>query len=690
VSETTEYPQAAPPGLRRTLTSAAPLLVSILLLTAGSGLVTSLLGLRAGLEGLDGTLLGLVLSGYFVGYLVGSAVVPTLIARVGHVRVFSGLAALAAAAVLVHAVRVDAATWMALRILTGICISGLFVVAEAWLNGDATNTTRGQLIGAYMVAVTAGLGTGQLLLPVADPAGFAAFVLASVLVSVAVVPVALVNVRVPSVAEQRSMSITEVWRAAPLAVVGGAGGGFASAAALSAGAVYGVAAGLSIGRIAVLVAGFLAAGLALQYPVGALSDRMDRRVVLGGACLVASAAALGASAVGADRFAALVAFGAVAGGISFPLYSLSLAHLNDYLPSGTVIAAGARMVQINGLGAIGGPLVAGAVVGRISPGAYFVVLAAVYAATGLYAFYRITRRAAVPQEERASFVPVPTGATPSVAVFSPDASDELYPVTRGTTTNRPRLAWRERGGGPPVVLVHDSGGSALTWDRVQVDLADRGYRALGYDLRGHGLSAPGRSYTVAAHVEDLETVLAALGIFRATLVGQGSGAVIAAHFALDHVERVDALVAISSEALWRRLSGHGRAPVDHAARAATRAVIGRRAAASLEASAVYGRHRHPELHRLMAAELAASAGPARTRTRRSANRRATELDLGQLSAPILWVRGERSHPWPHEDGVVVVPGTGHYVALDQPELLADAITAFIADLAPAKDDDPWR
>jgi pimeloyl-ACP methyl ester carboxylesterase len=222
----------------------------------------------------------------------------------------------------------------------------------------------------------------------------------------------------------------------------------------------------------------------------------------------------------------------------------------------------------------------------------------------------------------------------------------------------------------------------MTWDRVQVDLADRGYRALSYDLRGHGMSGPGRSYAVDAHVEDLATVLAALGIFRTVLVGQGSGAVIAAQFALHHPERVDALVVVSSEALWRRLSGDGMAPVDLAARAATRAVIGRRAAASLEASAVYGRRRHPELHRLMAAELAASAGPARTRTRRSANRRAAELDLGPLSAPILWVRGERSHPWPHEDGVVVIPGTGHYVALDQPELLADAITAFIAGHEP--------
>jgi pimeloyl-ACP methyl ester carboxylesterase/predicted MFS family arabinose efflux permease len=659
------------------------------LLTAGGGLVTSLLGLRADVEGIDGTVLGLVLSGYYVGYLVGSSLVPALITQVGHVRVFSGLAALAAAAVLGHTVLAEPAAWWALRILTGICVSGLFVVSEAWLNGDATNATRGQLIGAYMVAVTAGLGIGQLLLPVADPAGFAAFVMGSVLVSMAVVPVALVNVRVPEVAEQRSMSIADVWRAAPLAVVGGAGGGFAAAAALSAGAVYGVAAGLSVTRIAILVAGFLAAGLVLQYPIGALSDRMDRRLVVGGAALVAAAASLAASVAGSDRFTVLVVVAAVAGGISFPLYSLSLAHLNDYLQSGTVVAAGARMVQINGVGAVAGPLVAGVVVSQVSPDAFFTVLAAVYLATGVYAFYRVSRRPAVPEGERAAYVPLPTGATGTVAAFSPAAAAELYPATEGVTVGDARLAWRERGGGPVVTLVHDSGASARAWDRVQLDLADQGYRVVGYDLRGHGQSPPRRTYDVRDHVDDLATVLGALGVARTVLVGQGSGAIIAAQFALDHPERVDALVAVSAEALWRGRPAPLRAPVDRAAQAAARAVIGRRAAASLEASAVYGRRRHPELHRLLTEDLARSSGHARTRTRRSANRRAAQLDLARVPVPILWVRGGRSHPWPHEHGVVVIPGTGHFVALDQPDLLADAIGAFTAGVA-SDADDAWR
>lgn len=681
-----ELPHPAPPGLQRTLVSAGPLLGSILLLTAGTGLLTSLLGLRAGIEGIDGTVVGLVLSGFYVGYLVGSAVVPSLISRVGHVRVYSGLASMAAAAVLMHVVSVEPVTWWVLRVMSGVCVSGLFVVAEAWLNGDATNTTRGQLIGAYMVAVTGGAGVGQILLLVGDPGGFAAFVLASALVSVAVVPVALVNVRVPEVAEQRSLSVRDVWQVAPLAVVGTAGSGFVSAAVVSVGTVYGAAVGLSVGRIAVLVAAFLVAGLLLQYPLGAVSDRTDRRVVLGGACLVAGAASLGAWAVGADRFPGLVATGAVAGGVAFPLYSLSVAHLNDYLPSGTVVAAGARVVQINGVGAIAGPSVTAAVVGQVSPQAFFAVLAAVYGATGLYAFYRVTARDPVPEGERASFVPFPTGATSAVGVLSPDANIELYPATFGTVGNGAGIAWRERGGGAPVVLVHDSGCSARMWDGVQLDLADRGYRAIAYDLRGHGWSGTDQAYDVDAHVEDLMTVLGGLDVARAVLVGQGSGAVIAAKFALDHPERTDALVAVSAEALWRQRRVNP--PVDRAVQLAMRAVLGRRAAASLEASAAYGRRRHPLLHRVLAEDLARSAGAARTLTRRSANREATRLALGRLPAPILWVRGERSKPWPREDHVVVIPGTGHYVALDQPELLADAVAAFMAGLVYDPGDPP--
>jgi pimeloyl-ACP methyl ester carboxylesterase/predicted MFS family arabinose efflux permease len=669
------------------LASAAPLLGSILLLTAGTGLLTSLLGIRAGLEGFDGVVIGLVLSGFHLGYLGGSTVVPWLISRVGHVRVYSGLASLAAASVLMHVIRVDPATWWVSRVVSGVCLSGLFVVAEAWLNSNATNTTRGQLIGAYMVAVTGGLGLGQLLLPVADPAGFAAFVLASVLVSVAVVPVALVQVRVPEIAEHRSLSVGDVWRVAPLAVVASAGSGCVSAAVLSVGAVYGAAVGLSVGRIALLVAAVLVAGLLLQYPLGALSDRTDRRVVIGGASLAAGTASVGAWGVGADRFLGLVAIGAVAGGLAFPLYSLSLAHLNDYLQSAAVVAAGARMVQINGVGAVAGPLVGATVVGQVSPQALFAVLAAVHGTTGVYAFYRITRRDPVPGDERASFVPLPTGATPAVSTLSPDAAAELYPATAGTiepTAGGVRLAWRERGGGLPVVLVHDSGCSARMWDRAQLDLADRGFRALAYDLRGHGSSSTGPAYDVGAHVEDLVTVLGTLDVARAVLVGQGSGAVIAARFALEHPERVDSLVAVSAEPLWRGRVGRVRPPVDRAVQSAVRATLGRRAAASLEARTVYGRRRHPQLHRLLAEDLARSAGPARALTRRSANREATRLDVGRLPAPILWVRGKRSHPWPREEGVVVViPGTGHYVALDQPELLADAVTAFVSSLVPA-------
>lgn len=462
-------------GLRGALRDAAPLLVGVGLLMAGNGLTGTLLGVRAGLEGFGPAMTGVVLAGYYAGFLAGSLVAPSTIARVGHVRVFAGLASLASAAVLVHVVQPEPVTWFVLRALSGTCISALYVVTETWLNGAATNSTRGGLLAGYMVVVSAGLLGGQLLFSLADPGGFAAFVLASVLVSMAVVPVSLARVDPPPVPDPTPMSLRELVRVAPLAPVAAALAGFTAAAMVGAGAIYAVQAGLGRGATAALIGASLAGGLALQVPVGRWSDRTDRRLVIIATGTVGAALAVAAALAGPGKLALVVALATVAGGVSYPLYSLSSAHLNDYLEEGHVVSAGARMVLVNGLGAVGGPIVGAAAIEIGGPGSLFVVVGAGHAMVALYAAWRLTRRAAVPEAERASYSAVPlTGTT--VGMLAEGTADEIYPTTEGEIDLAGRtLPYRERGAGTPLLVLGDAPDG---WDALLAALATDGLRAI--------------------------------------------------------------------------------------------------------------------------------------------------------------------------------------------------------------------
>lgn len=179
------------------IASAWTLLLGLALLMLGNGLQASLLGIRATQEGFAGTVTGLVMSAYYLGFLAGSLLAPRIVKNVGHVRVFAALASLASSAVLVHVIFIEPVTWAAMRLLTGFCFAGLYVVAESWLNAGATNRTRGQLLSVYMVVLLSGQAGGQLLLNVAAPGGFQLFILASVLVSLALVPISLTATATP-------------------------------------------------------------------------------------------------------------------------------------------------------------------------------------------------------------------------------------------------------------------------------------------------------------------------------------------------------------------------------------------------------------------------------------------------------------------------------------------------------------
>lgn len=526
-------PVESPPA-GRSIVEALPLLLAISVLMAGTGLTGTLLGVRAGLEGFGPMVTGVVLGGYYAGFLLGSLLTPSTLQRVGHVRVFAGLASLASAVVLIHVLRPAPAPWFLLRCTSGACIAGLYVVTETWLNGATTNQTRGVVLATYMVVVTGGLGVGQALFWIIDPNGFAAFAVASVLVSLAVVPISLARVAPPELPDPTPLSIREVVEAAPLAPLTAALSGFLGAAIIGGGTVYAVAAGLGRGGTAALVASALVGGLVLQVPIGRWSDRADRRWVIAAASAAGAVAAAIASAAGPEPPTVVIAATLVAGGVAFPLYSLASAHLNDYLDDGRVVSAGARMVMVNGLGAIGGPLVGAAAVQLVGPGALFVVMAAGYAVVAVFAVWRTTRRAPAAEEDRSAFVSVPAGAGATLWMLPEGTAEELYPVTQGTVGDDvvgpgAAIQFDESGTGSPLILLTHPDDDLARWSELLLALASDGLRVVVVGAR-----SPDEVLALLRHLELPDAAFAATG----------AGLQLAVELAGSCPERVRALVAI--------------------------------------------------------------------------------------------------------------------------------------------------
>ena len=394
------------------------LLLGMSLLMLGNGLQGSLLGLRAAIEGFQTATIGVVMTGYFVGFLVGSRVVPTMVGRVGHVRVFAALASLASVAVLLHLVLFDPVSWGLVRLVTGFAYAGLYIVSESWLNDKSTKQTRGQLLSVYMVIQFASLGLGQLLLNLADPGGFGLFVLISVLVSVALLPILLTVSPAPCFDAPTSIGLAGLYRISPLGVVGCLGTGAAQGAFFAMGAVFAREAGLSLQEISVFMAAALLGGVALQWPIGRLSDAFDRRRVITAVTLLAALAAFAAVAVmpvwPAGLFVAVLAFG----GLSLPLYSLSLAHANDRLEPRQMVAASGSLVAVTGVGACFGPFTAAMAMSLAGPSGFFWWLGAVHAAIGVFALWRMARAPAVPIADQGAYVAVPPRASPIAAVLT--------------------------------------------------------------------------------------------------------------------------------------------------------------------------------------------------------------------------------------------------------------------------------
>ena len=395
------------------------LLLGMLFLQLGNGLQGTLLGVRGELEDFSTFEMSVVMSAYFVGFLGASKLVPEFIRRVGHVRVFAALASLISAILILYPLLVNPWIWTGGRIIIGFCFCGVYITAESWLNNAATNENRGQLLSSYMVVQMAGIVAAQLLLLVGDPGGFELFVLISVLVSISFAPILLSITPTPVFEATKPMSIKELFKISPLGCVGMFFLGGIFSAQFGMAPVFGTTAGFSLSEISIFVAAFYIGAMVFQFPIGWLSDRMDRRILIVVTSAIAFIAAL-TSILVLDVFLILVGSAFLIGGMSNPLYSLLIAYTNDFLELDDMASASGGLLFLNGLGAISGPLLTGYLMTQRGPEGYFIILAILLGSLTVYGFYRMTQRG-ISDVDTSSYATV----LPTASVVAVEIAQEL-------------------------------------------------------------------------------------------------------------------------------------------------------------------------------------------------------------------------------------------------------------------------
>jgi MFS family permease len=381
-----------------------PLLLGMGVLMLGAGLQGTLLGLRATLEGFPTPVTGIIMSCYYVGYLAGTAAAPRMLRRIGHIRVFAALAAGASATILVQAAFVQPFIWAVMRLASGICFAGIYVVAESWLNDRASQTNRGRLLAIYMLVLYIGLGAAQFLLVLANPSTTTPFMLVSVLISLSMVPIVVSAQQAPEPAMPRKVRYRDLYRNSPLGVVAVCVSGMISAIVFSMGPVYARLSGFGNTGIATFMAVSILAAVVTQYPVGRLSDRMDRRTVIAAVCTLATIVAGSIVAFGGLPRAMFLLLTALFSGSALTLYSLAVSHVNDKLEPAQMVAASSALLRLNGGAAAIGPVLAGSLIAGYGPAAYFTTLAGLTGALTVYDLWRKARRKPTPPEQKGPFI----------------------------------------------------------------------------------------------------------------------------------------------------------------------------------------------------------------------------------------------------------------------------------------------
>ncbi|MGE0566031.1 MAG: MFS transporter [Pseudolabrys sp.] len=397
------------------------LLLGVAFLLAGSGLQFTLLPLRGTYEGFSALSLGLIGSAYYIGFVVGCLLGPYLILRAGHIRAFSAMTALAVTVSLAYPLITDAGAWTLFRLVTGFCIAGFYLVIESWLNDRTSNDNRGLVMSAYVMVNFLALTVGQLMVSLYPIEHAGNFILSAMLASLAIVPVALTRSAQPAPITIVTFRPGDLYRAAPAGlvaafVIGIANGAFWSLAPISA-----AGGGLNVGQVALFMSAATIAGAIAQWPIGRLSDRFDRRIVLLGSLVVAVVSGLCLWKAPAGELG-LVGFAMLFGASTLPGYSLAAAHAYDKTDSSNMVATAATILLANALGASIGPFLAAMMMHGAGPRSLFLFTAITQALLATYILYRRTVQPSLSMPEKTDFdlaATAPVGAIVPTEVLDP-------------------------------------------------------------------------------------------------------------------------------------------------------------------------------------------------------------------------------------------------------------------------------
>ena len=393
------------------------------------GYQNALLGVRAVIEDFSLASTGFMMSGYFVGYFIGARTIPSVISGVGHIRVFAAFASVASLAILVHSIFINPLTWFVLRVITGYSMVSIYTIAESWLNDRSSNKNRGKVLSIYMIILYGSMGLGMFMLNFSSPEKFQPFILISVLMSAALLPILLTKRKPPQFKKIQSMSLKDLYNSSPLGMVSAVLYGIVQSALFTLLAVYAAAMNFSIFDISLVTFLLAISGAVSQYPVGYISDKFDRRKVIiystFGAAIFAFLAifsvgtmylpeGLGSSKLWFYIFLVLFSI------CSLPMFSLILAHTNDFITRDKFVAAGAGLQFAFGLGAISGPFLCSLLMGLVGNNGFFVFLIFFHCVIGFYGIHRMKVR---PSEDNpdSQFVAVPTSITPVGLELNPSA-----------------------------------------------------------------------------------------------------------------------------------------------------------------------------------------------------------------------------------------------------------------------------
>jgi MFS family permease len=413
----------------------AALLLAVAMLLLGTGLLNTLVAVRAGLEGYSEGLIGVIMSGYFVGFFLGTFLALPLIRRVGHIRAFALCAALAAVSALIHVLVIDPLIWGLLRIVTGVVLVILYTITESWLNGQTPAVQRGRVFAAYMAVNLGALAAAQQLLRLDAPTSHTLFVLAGILIAVSLVPVAWTRMAQPKVADAQRLGLRRLWAVAPLAVAASFLSGLAMGGFWGLGPLYAGRIGLDASGIASFMTSAILGGALLQVPLGRISDSYDRRRVIG---VVGAAAAVGALVLLGLSYAGRWVIVAIAfyGGVAFAVYPVAIAHLVDHLEPADVLSGGSSLLLVHGVGAALGPALAGQAMGLTHVQALPVYFALMHLLLAGYAVLRLRQQRVDARDHSAPFIPQ-VRTTPMAMEMQAAAAVESAGAAPGQERSRP-------------------------------------------------------------------------------------------------------------------------------------------------------------------------------------------------------------------------------------------------------------